>query len=118
MSLYFTRFINFFVRELDAYLFQVKTYDSLGDFVHNDWYMTTRIYVPCYELYITYYNKDKRFVPYKSSDKFDENNKEYIRKIKINSSFINYMLDIFDINEDTVKWSNENKPYFDLITKN
>jgi len=119
MSLYFNRFINFFSREIDSYLFQVKTYDSIGDFVHDDGYMTTRIYIPCYELYITYYDGGKRFVPYKSSEKFDENDKNYtdVRKIKVNSSFVNYMLDIFDINEDVVKWSNEHKQYFDSITK-
>jgi hypothetical protein len=120
MSLYFNRFINFFSKEVDAYSYQVKTYDSIGDYVHDDGYITTRIYIPCYELYIHYYDDGKRFVSYKSSEKFNENDKDYtnVRKIKVNSSFINYMYDVFDMNEDVKKWSNEHKQYFDSITKN
>jgi hypothetical protein len=70
-------------------------------------------------LYITYYDDGKRFIPYKTSEKFDDNDENYtnVRKIKVNSSFVNYILDIFDKNENIVKWSNKHKQYFDSITK-
>jgi hypothetical protein len=118
MSLYFNRFINFFSKEVDAYSFEVQTYDSLGDFVHNDGYITKRIYIPCYELYVNYYDNDEHFVAYKSTEKFNGNeNFMNIRKIKVKSSFVNYMLDVFDMNEEVKKWSNDNKQYYDRITK-
>jgi hypothetical protein len=64
-----------------------------------------------YDLY-TFYNEDCK--------KFDENNKNYqnIRKIKINTSFIhsfiNYLYDIYEIDEETRKWT---EFYFSEITK-
>jgi hypothetical protein len=94
-------------------------YDSIGDYAHGDGYMLTRIYIPQYDLYCNYYPDGKRFVAYKSTTKFNECDKNYknVRKIKLSSSFANYMYDIYEIDENTKKWSEQNKDYFAEVVK-
>lgn len=77
------------------------------------------VYVPYYNLYFHYNDQMNRFIVYKSSEPFNENNKEYtnMKKTKINTSFVHLMLDIYEIDEETKKLSKEKKPYFDLVTK-
>jgi hypothetical protein len=77
------------------------------------------VYIPYYNLYFHYYDRMERFVVYKSTEPFNEKNTEYtnMKKIKINTSFVHYMLDIYEIDEDTRKFSIDKKPYFDELTK-
>jgi hypothetical protein len=108
-----------FTPEIEAYTFDKKAYASIDDFVHDGGMVLKVIYVPYYDLYFHYYDEMKLFIAYKSSEPFNENNTKYtnMKKIKINTSFVHYMLDIYEIDEDTRKFSIDKKPYFDELTK-
>lgn len=113
------RLSNIFTKEVDAYAFEKIIYSSITDYVHDCGITTTTIYIPSYNIYTHYYDDMKEFIPYKSDKTFDENNKDYknVRKIKISTSFASYLCDWYDAREKNKKWSNENKTYFDDITK-
>jgi len=102
---FLTRLSNIFTKEVDAYAFE-KT-------------GLTKIYVPSYDIYAHYYSDTEEFIPYKSDKPFDENNKDYtnVRKIKISTSFLSYLCDWYHIREENKKWCDQNKSYFDEITK-
>ena len=109
-----------FTSELDAYTYDRLVYASIDDFIHDGGVNMKTVYVPYYNLYFHYYDQMDRFIVYKSTTPFDENNKEYknMKKIKINTSFVHLMLDIYETDEETKKVSTEKKPYFDELTNN
>ena len=115
----FTRISNMFIKQLDAYAFEKTVYASITDFVHDCWMTLTTVYIPSYDIYAHYYYDMKEFIPYKSDEPFDENNKDYknVRKIKISTSFVGYLCDWYEAREENKKWSDENKTYFENVTK-
>jgi hypothetical protein len=100
------RLSNLFTKEVDAYVF-----DEIVNGV--------TIYIPCYNMYGHYNSARKEFLPYRLDEVFDENNKDYnnVRKIKISTSFCNYLCDWYELCTENQKWSTQNKQYFDDITK-
>lgn len=115
----FIRLSNIFINEVDAYAFEKIVYESTTHFL-NDWgFILTTVYIPSYDIYAHYCNDMKEFVPYKSNEPFDENNKDYknVRKIKISTTFVGYLCDWYEVREEHEKWSVENKTYFENITK-
>ena len=108
-----------FTSELDAYTYDRLVFASIDDFVHDGGMEMNTVYVPYYNLYFHYYDQMDRFIVYKSSEPFDENNKEYknIKKIKINTSYFHLMLDIYETDEEIKKISKEKKSYFVELTK-
>jgi hypothetical protein len=117
MNTFFRRLANGFRNETDAYIFDKEVYESIGDFVHGDSLTIKTIYIPDYDLYVHYYESMGRFIVSKDKVKFDESNKEYknIKKIKISTSFIGAMLDIYETDQDTKKLSEQNKYYYDSL---
>lgn len=115
-----TRISNIFTNEVDAYAFEKTVYASTADFVHGDGVTVKSVYIPSYDIYAHYYDDVQEFIPYKSDETFDENNKDYqnVRKIKINTSFVGYLCDWYEARQENKKWCDENKSYFDTIIKN
>lgn len=118
MSL-FTRVSNVFTKEVEAYAFEKTVYASSTDYAHDCGITLTTIYVPSYDMYAHYYYDMHEFIPYKSGEKFNENDETYqnVRKIKLNTSFIGYLCDWYEAREENKNWSEKNKTYFDIITK-
>jgi hypothetical protein len=121
----FTRLSNLFTKEIDAtkkidaYAFEKTVFTSIDDYVLGGGCIITTIYVPSYGIYAHYYNDMKEFIPYKLDEAFNENNEQYVnvRKIKISSSFCEYLCDWYEMREGNKKWCDKNKSYFDNITK-
>ncbi len=118
MSL-FTRISNLFTKEVDGYAFEKTVYESVTDYVHGDGVVVKTIYVPSYDIYAHYYSNTVEFIPYKSVEPFNEFDETYknVRKIKISPSFCGYLCDWYEIREENKKWCDQNKSYFDEITK-
>jgi len=117
MDTFFRRLANGFRSETDAYIFDREVYESIGDFVHGDSLSIKTIYSPDYDLYVHYYESMERFIVTKGKVKFDSSNEEYnnLKKIKISTSFIGAMLDIYETEQDTKKLSEQNKYYYDSL---
>jgi hypothetical protein len=114
-----TRLSNIFTKEVDAYAFEKIAYASVTDYVHGDGIVLKTIYVPSYDMYAHYYSNTEEFIPYKLNEPFDENNKDYtnVRKIKISTTFLANLCDWYELREENKKWCDQNKSYFDNITK-
>lgn len=118
MSILYLRLKSLFSSEMDAYVFDIMGYDSVTDMARCEGYLLRTIYIPYYDIYVHYYHVTKRFIVYKTNNTFNENNDSYknIKKIKVSTTFINNMIDIFETDEETIKLSTELKPYFTSIT--
>ena len=109
------RIKNMFSSTMTAYVISREVYDSTGDFVHGDGYIIKAIYIPEYDLHCHYYTDCEKFVAYKTIDPFNKNDHPNIKEIKISSSFANYIHDLYEMDQETKKWSKNNKEYFDKL---
>jgi hypothetical protein len=114
-----THISNIFTKKVDGYAFEKTVYSSITDYIHNEGIIVKSIYIPRYDIYAHYYSYMKEFISYKLDKPFDENNKDYynVRKIKISISFCEYLCNWYKLCMENKKWSEQNKQYFDDITK-
>jgi hypothetical protein len=114
----FKRFYNFIVNaDLDAYMFDVECFASITDYVHGCGITMKTIYIPECNLYTHYYEDFKKFVVYKSEDKFNEKDEKYsnMKKIKVKARFCFDLMDQYEMDEYQKMFAEKNKDYFNGI---
>lgn len=90
---------------INAYTFSRYAYYSEDD--------AKIIYIPLYDLY-AYYEENK-FIVYKLDEIFNKNNYSNTKEINISMSFADNLKYIYDIENDIIIISKNNKIYFDNI---
>jgi len=108
----FSRIYKFITNsDIDAFAFNIKS----------DMNIIKTLYIPSFDLYITYCNIYKQFKIYKLNETFDEGKSEYtnVKKIKLKSHFCFDLEEQYEKEEDTrqnaIQIALQHKDIFDNI---